>query len=455
MSDNYQSIYRWYILGLAVASGTFVATLPFSCMPPLFKEISEDLGLNLVQIGTVWGLASLAGVFVSIIAGVLGDRFGVKLILSVSCLLVGITGAMRGLSDSFLALSITVFINGIVRFIVPINATKTVGMWFRGQNLGMAMGISAMGMGLGLMLGPMISATILSPLLGGWRNVMHLYGAVSVVIGILWFLFGREPRQVDSTARDSGRVPIRQALSRLIHIKALWFIGFTLSLRVGCIMGMTGYLPLYLREQGWAPASADGTLAAFYGVSTLCVVSLSSLSDRLGSRKVILFPALLAAIVGAGLLPISKRARRSRGDGGACRSPPRRRRVRPSGRARSRPRRPRSSARSRSRRGARRPAGAAPAPSPGSAGPGSPCRPGSGRPRPASTPPQWRPRPRTLRRQSRDLPGWLTHKLATWMDQFDTFGCVGCGRCITWCPVGIDITEEAKAILGESDGVTT
>jgi ferredoxin len=41
---------------------------------------------------------------------------------------------------------------------------------------------------------------------------------------------------------------------------------------------------------------------------------------------------------------------------------------------------------------------------------------------------------------------WLTHKLATWIDQFDTSGCVGCGRCITWCPVGIDLTEEVAAI---------
>jgi sulfhydrogenase subunit beta (sulfur reductase) len=41
---------------------------------------------------------------------------------------------------------------------------------------------------------------------------------------------------------------------------------------------------------------------------------------------------------------------------------------------------------------------------------------------------------------------WLTHKLATWEDQFGTSGCVGCGRCITWCPVGIDITEEVAAI---------
>jgi sulfhydrogenase subunit beta (sulfur reductase) len=41
---------------------------------------------------------------------------------------------------------------------------------------------------------------------------------------------------------------------------------------------------------------------------------------------------------------------------------------------------------------------------------------------------------------------WMTHKLSTWIDQFGTSGCVGCGRCITWCPVAIDITEETAAI---------
>jgi ferredoxin len=41
---------------------------------------------------------------------------------------------------------------------------------------------------------------------------------------------------------------------------------------------------------------------------------------------------------------------------------------------------------------------------------------------------------------------WLTHKLGTWLDQFGTSGCVGCGRCITWCPVAIDLTEEVRAL---------
>lgn len=49
---------------------------------------------------------------------------------------------------------------------------------------------------------------------------------------------------------------------------------------------------------------------------------------------------------------------------------------------------------------------------------------------------------------------WLTHKLGTWIDQFGSSGCVGCGRCITWCPVAIDITEEVAAIRA-SDAATS
>ena len=46
---------------------------------------------------------------------------------------------------------------------------------------------------------------------------------------------------------------------------------------------------------------------------------------------------------------------------------------------------------------------------------------------------------------------WLTHKLGTWHDQFGMSGCVGCGRCIAWCPTGIDITEEMNK-MASADG---
>jgi len=45
---------------------------------------------------------------------------------------------------------------------------------------------------------------------------------------------------------------------------------------------------------------------------------------------------------------------------------------------------------------------------------------------------------------------WLTHKFASWCDQFGVTGCVGCGRCITWCPAGIDVTAELEAVVGSA-----
>ena len=291
--------YRWYILALFTAIAIFVASIQQSCMPVLFKEISDDLGLDLVQIGIIWGIHNLAGVFVSLIAGLLSDRFGVKLVLSVICVMSGITGALRGISNSFLILATTSLINGIFRAVIPVIVSKAVGIWFKGKNLGLAMGMPTMGVGLGLTLGPMISSTVLSPFLGGWRNVLYLYGAIAVIVGILWIIFGREPYHA-----DSNTVPLRQALPKVIRNKALWLIGLTLLLRFGCILSVAGYLPLYLRDQGWEAASADGALAGFFAISTLCAIPLSFLSDRLGLRKPILYLAWAVVLICISLIPV-------------------------------------------------------------------------------------------------------------------------------------------------------
>jgi len=304
MSDRQRNTYKWYLLGLSAISSTFVSGIPFSCMPALFEEISNDLGLSLVQIGTIWGIASAAGIFVGLLGGFLGDRFGVRRVLAILCILVGITGALRGLSSTFFVLAVSVFLNGLVRAIIPINITKMTLTWFRGRNLGVANSVGAMGMGLGLMLGPMISGTLMSPWLGGWRNVMFFYGGLSAAVGSLWFFLGKGPAPVEASETAAAPQSFWETFPKLVRNKAIWLVGLTLMFRMGGIQGMTGYLPLFLRGQGWAEANADVALSLFYAVSTAFVIPIAALSDRIGRRKSIMLTGLIVVALSLGILPV-------------------------------------------------------------------------------------------------------------------------------------------------------
>jgi sugar phosphate permease len=274
-------------------------------MPVLFKEMSDDLDLSLVQLGMVWGIAPLAGVFVVMLGGILGDRFGAKRVLAIACFLAGIAIALIGRSGSFTTLVATMFLLGLFTAIIPAVVNKTCSLWFPAHQLGLAVSVVGTGMAVGFAVGAMISATVLSPLLGGWRNVMFLYGAISIAIGFFWLMTRSEPGYLNSSTSRTGTVPFRQAFSRVIRLRSVWLLGLILMGQMGCVRGMFGYLPLYLREIGWTAASADGTLAAFHGASIVGAIPITLLSNRLGSRKVVLLITTLMTVIGVGLLSIT------------------------------------------------------------------------------------------------------------------------------------------------------
>ena len=179
--------YRWLILALAAFTFTFVVAIPQMSLPVLFAEISADLDLSLVQVGWIWGLGSVLGILVGIVGGSIGDRFGPRRTLAVACVLMGIAGAARGLAGGFTGLAVTSLVTGLAQWSIPMNVHKTCGVWFPREKLGMANGIVSMGMALGFLCGSLLAATVFSPLLGGWRQVLFAYGAVAVLFGIFWW----------------------------------------------------------------------------------------------------------------------------------------------------------------------------------------------------------------------------------------------------------------------------
>lgn len=291
--------YKWYILTLTVLTSMIVVAIPQMGVSVLAKEISDSLGLSLVQVGVIWGVGALPGILTSLLGGMIGDKIGPKRVLAVGAFLGGLLGLARGFAQDFAALAVLTVLLGAVLPMVLMNSIKVLGLWFPPHQLGMANGMQAMSMAMGFMLGSLFSATTLSPLLGGWRNVLIVYGVAGALLGIPWLFTRISPRERESAGRSFS---VLQSLKHVAGLKNIWLLGFALFGISGAIQGALGYLPLYLRNLGWQPLQADGVLTAFHTVSMLFVLPISLWSDRLGSRKRLLLVASLMIASGFALL---------------------------------------------------------------------------------------------------------------------------------------------------------
>lgn len=285
-----KNYYRWYILFLGMMAYFFIAGLPRMCIPVLFKEISEDIGLSIVEIGAIWGMDPLAGVFIALPGGLIADRFGVKRTMVLVSILAGIFGALRGLSVNFISMAVTMYMFGLMSASMPSIVPKLTALWFSGRELGIVNALSNVIWGLGSMSATMFSATLISPLLGGWRVVMFAYGVPCIILGLLWFFTGREPEIKElPVSRSTDSVSFKDSLIHIMKIREIWIIGLITYTFWGSSMGMVGYLPVYLRDIGWTPVAADSAITVMAGIASIGAIPVVMMSDRLGTKKGVMF----------------------------------------------------------------------------------------------------------------------------------------------------------------------
>src|SRR5512140_99886 len=242
--------YKWYILILASLTGAFAIGAPAMCLAVLFNEISADLHLTLVQMAWLWSIGSLPAIFTSPLCGALDDRFGPKRVMLAGTFLVALAAGLRGFATSFLSMLLIIILIGILLPMITMSAFKICGLWFPPRQLGLANGILTMGLSLGFLLGSLLSATVLSPWLGGWRNVIFFYGGVAMLFCIPWYFVLHRPDPVVEGPVQKNSVPMRTALTHIVRLKNIWLLGITMLGIAGCMQGVSGYLSLYLRGQG-------------------------------------------------------------------------------------------------------------------------------------------------------------------------------------------------------------
>lgn len=281
----------------------FLNGLNIGMVPPLLPEIAAELSLTHTQIGIIWGAWFLGMMLFSLVGGAMADRFGVKRVIAGALIFSAIFCALRGFMPDFQGLTVAMFLFGAsLAFIVP-NITKGIGIWFGRTELGRANGILSISVGVGLVLGNMMGAAVLSPLLGGWRPTMWLTGAIAAVLFIVWIAGARERPVEEIAGEGAARQPgIWEGLKKVVRVRDLWFVCLIEFCLVGGFLAFQGFLPTMLVEKGMTAARAGLLLGLTLMSSGVFNVVGPSLSDKLGVRKPFVWPFLLLSSVGVSLV---------------------------------------------------------------------------------------------------------------------------------------------------------
>ena len=298
---NPSPLFRWSILLLCALTIIVVYTVPTILIPVLFAEIAAELELDIFQLGIVWGSVSLSSMIVGLIGGALSDRFGARISIVVSCVLIAIFGALRGFTTTYATLVGSMFLYGLVAPALPPILHKT-GAYLFSERKGISTVTISTGFALSLFLGSIYTATVLSPAFGGWRNLLIYFGGFALIFAVIW-AFIPKLAFADPTSPDKPFfVAIFNSLRHVLRVREVWYIGIASLFYWGCVRGFIGYTPLYLRGLGWEPASADRTLSLFFLGSLIFAIPSTYISERFNQRQTLLILASALGGLGVGLM---------------------------------------------------------------------------------------------------------------------------------------------------------
>jgi sugar phosphate permease len=298
--------YAWVI----AFTGTLVLVLShgfgrmsYSVILPSMKE---GLSLSYTQVGLI-GTGNFIGYLcLAVIGGFLAARFGVRKVAFVSLLVAGISLFLTGLSDSFRFAFVMRLITGMGNggSYVPMMALPAA--WFVTRKRGLATGIVAMGIGIGLSLSGLILPYFITKYgHEGWRYAWYLMGTLVFILSFVCYAFLRDnPREKGLTPyggneelKAASRVTLFSAWKDVVGEKEIW--------KLGCVYFMYGfsyiiYLTFFVayltKEMGLPPKTAGGIFALLGFFSIFCGVVWGGISDVLGRRYGAMFAYLTLAL---------------------------------------------------------------------------------------------------------------------------------------------------------------
>ena len=281
--------------------GVFVpsyAQYQFTALGARFIELT---GITEVQYSSIITAPQAPGIFFSLIAGVLVDRFGVKKVLTVGFFLTAAGAVARIWSYTYPSMFICMFLIGINATLLNTNGPKIIGYWFEKRKINLIMGIFTAVINGSLAVGAGTGA-----LFPEIKTAFAVSGLIACLASVLWVVFYNEKKapmlKREELSAESNSPPVLECLRVVLKSPAVWMTGLALALLFIGSAVMSLFLPVALvRDRGVAETAAGAvSMSMMLGAMISCYVT-PLIDMKLGKTRLLMLCLRNYRSIGCGL----------------------------------------------------------------------------------------------------------------------------------------------------------
>lgn len=264
-------------------------------LPTLHDRILEELSLTESQYSSIFTANLFPAIFLSLISGLLVDRFGPRICVGIAVVLAAAGGVGRIFAGSYSVMWICMLLSGLGCLFMTSSSAKILFPYFPPEKLGAIVGIVTAGSNVGMFV-----ATASTPWFSGTNSAFVFAAVLGVILAICWFIFVK--KEGTDGAAEVKPAPILESLKVCLKNKYVWIAGITMFFLLIAQVVISGFLPSALKAVHGMSDKTSGLMTSAFMLG--CILGSTfgpRLLNKVSSRRAYLLVSLLIAAVGIGL----------------------------------------------------------------------------------------------------------------------------------------------------------